>query len=320
MLQQTTVAAVQGYYARFLTRFPVVEDLAAANLQDVLTAWAGLGYYSRARNLHRCAQALVQRGAFPSDIKTLETLPGIGPYTARAIAAIAFNVPVIPVDGNVERVTARLFAIKTPFPAAKKEVATRAQQLNHEELAQNRAADYAQALFDLGATICTPRRPECTICPWMSDCAAYQTGSPEMLPIKAPKKKRPLLHGTAIVLRGPENTILLRRRPTRGLLASMIELPGRQWSSCEADGMEATPATTLRQDAAFLGRVRHIFTHRELYLDVYSQSVEHWAIKDLQLLSDDLSGDVFICDIRLVRMQALASLTKKCLALAGIDI
>jgi len=176
MLQQTTVTAVIPYYERFTTRFPTVHALAAASLDDVLAAWAGLGYYARARNLHACARAVVAAGGFPRDAAGLRALPGIGAYTATAIGAIAFDTPGVPVDGNVERVVARLFAVTDPMPAAKPALRRLAEQLGTDPAATARPSDFAQALFDLGATVCTPAAPTCALCPWMRDCAARRQG------------------------------------------------------------------------------------------------------------------------------------------------
>ena len=220
MLQQTTVAAVQPYFARFLARFPTVAALASAPEQDVMQAWAGLGYYARARNLHRCAQAVDAAGGFPSHAAALRLLPGIGPYTATAIAAIAFDQPGIPIDGNVERVLSRLNAIETPLPQAKAAIALAAAGLANTVSAQARPSDTAQALFDLGATICTPARPVCALCPWREPCAARARGLQSVLPRKAAKPPRPVRHGAQFYLEDAAGHILLRRRPPRGLLGA----------------------------------------------------------------------------------------------------
>ncbi len=185
MLQQTTVKTVGPYFARFTARWPDVDALAAAPLDDVLRLWAGLGYYARARNLHACARAVVERGGFPRTEAELTTLPGIGRYTAAAIAAIAFDEHAVPVDGNVERVVTRLFAIEDELPAAKPEIQRLAQAL----MPNARTGDFAQALMDLGATICTPVKPACVLCPWTDDCAARRRGDPQSFPRKAPKRE-----------------------------------------------------------------------------------------------------------------------------------
>ena len=191
MLQQTSVTAVMPYYRRFLALFPNVGELAAAPEQLVLQAWAGLGYYARARNLHACAKAVAALPGFPTDAAKLRALPGIGTYTAAAIAAIAFGQPLVPVDGNVERVTSRLFAIAAPLPAGRSRIADAAATLNREPAARARASDFAQALFDLGATICTPRNPACAICPWMAACAGRQKGNAAFHPATPSNPQRP---------------------------------------------------------------------------------------------------------------------------------
>ena len=223
MLQQTTVAAVRGYYIKFLSRWPTVNDLAKASQEDVLRAWAGLGYYARARNLHACAIQVASEwgGKFPDTVEALRTLPGIGPYTAAAIAAIAFDRPHAAVDGNVERVMSRLYAIETPLPEAKTVIGEKAQAL----VPNRRAGDFAQALMDLGATVCTPRTANCTICPWTDECVGRQSGIAESLPRKLPKAKIPSRVGIAFWVEGGDGRILLRRRPQKGLLGGMVEIP-----------------------------------------------------------------------------------------------
>ena len=195
MLQQTTVAAVGPYYDRFLLRFPSLQTLAAAPTEAVMEAWAGLGYYARARNLHACAKAVAALGAFPRDVAGLRALPGIGAYTAAAVASIAFGVPVVPVDGNVERVVSRLFGIETPLPQAKVAIAAASARLGDDPEARRRPPDFTQALFDLGATICTPRNPACALCPWRPACVACAGGQPDRLPVKPPRRVRPLRYG-----------------------------------------------------------------------------------------------------------------------------
>ena len=211
MLQQTTVKTVAPYYAKFLARWPTVEALAAASLDDVLRAWAGLGYYARARNLHACARAVVERhgGKFPASLEALRALPGIGDYTAAAVAAIAFDAPAVPVDGNVERVVTRLFAVEDALPAAKPEIKRLAASL----LPARRAGDFAQALMDLGATICSPKRPACALCPWNKSCLAFERGDQETFPRKARKREGRLRRGAAY--RGSA-----RRRPRAAAHAS----------------------------------------------------------------------------------------------------
>ncbi len=229
MLQQTTVKAVAPYFLRFVERWPTIGDLAAADERDIMAAWAGLGYYSRARKLIECARAVAARpgAAFPETAAALAKLPGIGAYTSAAIAAIAFDAPVAVVDGNVERVIARLFAIETPFPAAKPQIKEKLQPLVPKE----RAGEFAEALMDLGATLCTPRKPACALCPFAEECVARARGLEAVLPLKAPKKPRPTRYGTAFVARRADGAILLRRRPPVGLLGGMSEVPGTEWGA-----------------------------------------------------------------------------------------
>jgi A/G-specific adenine glycosylase len=258
MLQQTTVAAVKDYFHRFTTRWPTVAALAAAEDAAVMGEWAGLGYYARARNLLKCARAVVadHGGRFPEAREALLTLPGIGPYTASAIAAIAFDEPATVVDGNVERVMSRLFHVETPLPAAKAELTAFAARLTPTE----RAGDYAQAVMDLGATICTPRSPACGICPWVHACAARAAGVQAGLPRKSPKAEKPLRRGT-VWLGHRDGAILLERRPERGLLGGMLGLPGDGWDGAGGPA----PAEADWQE---VGEVRHTFTHFHLILRV----------------------------------------------------
>jgi len=253
MLQQTTVAAVAPYYERFLARFPDVAALAAAPDEAVMQAWAGLGYYARARNLHACAKAVAAAGGFPRTLEGLRALPGIGPYTAAAVGAIAFGIPVVPIDGNVERVVARAFAIGEPLPAAKPAIAAGAALLGEDAAARARPSDFAQALFDLGATICTPRSPACGICPWLGHCAAQAQGIAAALPKRAKKPERPRRTGLVYVLIDEAGEVLLIRRPPRGLLGGMLALP------------EEPPAEAAWVDA---GAIEHVFTHFALTLNV----------------------------------------------------
>jgi A/G-specific adenine glycosylase len=253
MLQQTVVATVRPYYAKFLAAYPRIEDLAAASVEEVCGHWAGLGYYARARNLHKCAQAVAVLGAFPRTIEGLRELPGIGPYTANAIGAIAFGFPLLPVDGNIERVAARIFAIETPIPAGKVEIAAAAQVFMQDKAAQAAPGDFAQALFDLGATICTPKSPDCGSCPWKAHCRAHALGIAASLPVRAKKAERPHRTGTAYVLMDGSENVLLIRRPPRGLLGGMLALP-------------ETPPVPARWRAA--GSIEHVFTHFSLTLNV----------------------------------------------------
>jgi A/G-specific adenine glycosylase len=275
MLQQTTVKAVAPYYARFLSLWPTVERLAAADLDDVLKAWAGLGYYARARNLHACARAVVDRhaGIFPDDLVALRDLPGIGDYTAAAVAAIAFDRPAVPVDGNVERVITRLFAVEQALPAAKPRIKEMALSL----LPPRRSGDFAQALMDLGATLCSPKRPACALCPWNDACAAYARGDPETFPRKMPKREGKLRRGAAFVALRADGRILLRKRPDKGLLASMTEVPGSDWTQ-EFDETQALHSAPRLQGAKWRrvpGEVHHVFTHFRLTLAVFVSKVPH---------------------------------------------
>jgi A/G-specific adenine glycosylase len=267
MLQQTTVAAVAPYFARFLKRWPTVEALAAAPRDAVLGAWAGLGYYSRARNLHSAAQRLAAEG-FPDTEAGWRSLPGVGAYTAAAIAAIAFDQATNVVDGNVERVMARLYAVETPLPEAKAEVRALAGAL----VTDKRPGDWAQALMDLGATICTPKSPKCLICPWRGACAAFTSGAPDTYPRRAAKAERPQRHGVAYRMeRGDQ--IWLVRRPDKGLLGGMAGLPTTDWRNkkwTRAEALKHAPASGAWKKA---GQVRHVFTHFALALDVYAAEV-----------------------------------------------
>ncbi|CAH0232855.1 Adenine DNA glycosylase [Roseomonas sp. CECT 9278] len=274
MLQQTTVAAVGPRYARFLARFPTVGALAAADWAAVAEEWAGLGYYARARNLHACAKAVAAAGGFPCSSAGLAALPGIGPYTAAAVAAIAFDAPVVAVDGNVERVVARLHAIEDPLPAAKPRLTALAAGFMEDPAARARPGDFLQALFDLGATICTPRNPACALCPWQAGCAAHGAGIAPTLPRKAPKRARPLRHGAHFLLRDAAGRVLLRRRPAEGLLGGMLEVPGTPWRDMPWD----TPDALLHAPAAapwrrLPGLARHGFTHFELEMVLFTATL-----------------------------------------------
>lgn len=273
MLQQTTVATVGPYFERFLARWPTVEALAAASLDEVLTAWAGLGYYARARNLHACARRLVadHGGHFPRSESALQALPGIGRYTAAAIAAIAFGERAAPVDGNVERVLARLDAVDTPLPQAKAALTRRADALVPAE----RAGDHAQALMDLGATICTPRRPRCLLCPWSDDCQAHARGEEEAFPRRGAKKDKPLRCGIAFWLERTDGAVLFRRRPEEGLLGGLWEIPSTPWADRAPPRAQAERAAPARGPwQALQGCVRHSFTHFDLELEVWRASAK----------------------------------------------
>jgi A/G-specific adenine glycosylase len=273
MLQQTTVATVAPYFARFVSRWPNVKALAAASLAEVLREWQGLGYYARARNLHACARAVADRhgGEFPSDPAVLRELPGIGGYTAAAIAAIAFDRPVAAVDGNVERVLARLYGVGEPLPAAK----PRLNQLAAALVPSCRAGDFAQAVMDLGATICTPRRPRCVLCPWRAACRAARDGSAAMLPAHAEKPVRPTRYGVAFWVTRSDGAILLRQRRPRGLLGGMTEIPSTRWRA-EPWSLDeaAAEAPVAARWTPLPGTVRHGFTHFALELAILAGHID----------------------------------------------
>ncbi|MYM55507.1 A/G-specific adenine glycosylase [Rhodobacteraceae bacterium GS-10] len=262
MLQQTTVAAVRDYFHRFTARWPTVADLAAAADEDVMGEWAGLGYYARARNLLKCARAVVadHGGVFPATREGLLSLPGIGPYTASAISAIAYDLPETVVDGNVERVMARLHDLHVPLPTAKPELTEMAARLTPDA----RPGDYAQAVMDLGATICTPKSPACGICPWRDPCVARSNGTAPELPKKLPKKPKPIRLGIAYVGRRADGAFLLQRRPDKGLLGGMLGWPGSDWA--ETVPQDTPPVAAQWRDAG--AEARHTFTHFHLRLAI----------------------------------------------------
>jgi A/G-specific adenine glycosylase len=304
MLQQTTVAAVIPYYERFVSRFPTVQALAAASLDSVLSAWAGLGYYARARNLHACAQVVAASGGFPADLAGLQALPGIGAYTAAAIGAIAFGLPAVPVDGNVERVAARIFAIDHPMPAAKPAIRQAAARLGADPAARARPSDFAQALFDLGASVCTPAAPGCAVCPWIASCAARRQGIQASLPRKAPKKDRPVRYGVHFWLTDDRRTVLLRTRPYKGLLGGMTELPGTPWRETPWTIAEALTAAPMQLDWRAVGQVRHGFTHFELIIDVLAAHVPR------------VDAEGFTHAVDALDAAALPSVMRKCVRIA----
>lgn len=258
MLQQTTVAAVRDYFLRFTKLWPDVFALAAAKDEDVMAEWAGLGYYARARNLLKCAREVAARGGFPKNYAGLLELPGIGPYTAAAVASIAFNEAATVVDGNVERVISRMFHIETPLPLSRPEISTLAANLTPKE----RPGDYAQAVMDLGATICTPKSPACAICPWIEPCQSRALGDQASLPRKVPKPDKPTRQGQIWALLTPQGWLVERRAP-KGLLGGMIGLPGDDWDGKGGDA----PADLPWQE---IGEIRHTFTHFHLVLRVYT--------------------------------------------------
>ncbi|MFG1303613.1 A/G-specific adenine glycosylase [Xanthobacter autotrophicus] len=311
MLQQTTVKAVGPYFGAFLARWPSVSHLAAAPLEEVLSAWAGLGYYARARNLHACAKAVVDRhgGRFPDAEAALLDLPGIGPYTAAAIAAIAFDRPASPVDGNIERVISRLYAIGEPLPGAKGAIKARAAALTPSA----RPGDFAQAMMDLGATICTPKSPACSLCPWMEPCVARAEGDAARYPVKAPKGEKPRREGAAFLAVRADGAVLLRTRPDKGLLAKMTEVPSTPWDSragAKAPARAEDHAPFPTRWRALPGAVEHVFTHFALTLKVHRA--------DLPAATPAPEGHRWVRPEGFGR-EALPSLMRKVLAHGGVE-
>ena len=265
MLQQTTVAAVKAYFNRFKMRWPTVEDLANADDDEVLGEWAGLGYYARARNLLKCARQVVARGGFPESEAELRSLPGVGPYTAAAVASIAFDEPAPVMDGNVERVMSRFYAINDPLPGSK----PRLYELAAGNTPSSRSGDYAQAVMDLGATVCTPKKPSCMICPVQGSCQGYAQGEVETLPRKTPKAPKPTRYGHIYVARRADGAILIEKRPERGLLGGMSGFPGTIWSEDLPEQREPMPALWQTHQEP----VTHVFTHFRLSLTVHAAHV-----------------------------------------------
>ena len=280
MLQQTTVTAVKPYFEAFLARWPTVEALANAPNGDVMAAWAGLGYYARARNLHKCAAVVAEAGGvFPDNEAALLELPGVGPYTAAAIAAIAFDQKATVVDGNVERVMARLFAVTEPLPASKPTLKAHAATLTPDK----RAGDYAQAVMDLGATICTPTSPKCMLCPWAEHCQGRIAGIAETLPRKTPKAASPQKYGVAFWMERRDGGVFLQRRPAKGLLGGMMEIPSTPWRGKTWDTAEAIKAAPVKADwRALDGAVVHVFTHFRLDLKVLTARLGAKAAESLE--------------------------------------
>ncbi len=267
MLQQTTVPAVIPYFLKFAEKWPGVEDLAAADQQDVLNEWAGLGYYARARNLHKCAQAIVKEhdGHFPDCENALLKLPGVGPYTAAAISAIAFNNPANVVDGNVERVMSRIFKVEKALPDCKPDLKSFAGLLADGE--ERRPGDYAQSLMDLGAGICTPKSPKCLLCPASDFCGAFAVGDPERYPVRKAKQAKPVRHGNVYFIQNSKDEFLLERRAEKGLLGGMTGFPTTSWEPSQ----KTQHLSYIRGDIKKMRgvQVRHIFTHFELRLNAY---------------------------------------------------
>ncbi|HYH21966.1 MAG TPA: A/G-specific adenine glycosylase [Azospirillum sp.] len=308
MLQQTTVPAAAPYFLAFTGRWPTVEDLATASLDEVLVAWAGLGYYARARNLHKCARVVAQEhgGRFPETEAALLELPGVGAYTAAAIAAIAFDRPATVVDGNVERVIARVFAVEEPLPGAKTKLRALAATLTPRQ----RPGDYAQAMMDLGSGVCTPRKPKCMLCPLAEACEARAAGIQERLPRKSAKADKPTRRGVAYWLINPDGAVLLRRRAEDGLLGGMTEVPSTGWTEGAApDARAVERAAPLPAPwRALPGVVRHTFSHFHLELGVIAaRAGEDWARADgIWVPLDQLGGQALPSVMRKVVRHALA--------------
>ena len=287
LLQQTTAQAVTPYYQAFIAKWPSVEDLAAAPIEDVMSAFAGLGYYSRARNLHACAKEIARRGGtFPGEEAELRALPGVGAYTAAAVAAIAFGRQTTPVDGNIARVLARLLALEKPIPRARAELATAARAL----APSRRAGDFAQALMDIGATLCRPRNPACSLCPLAEDCAAFQTGVPEVYPRRTEAKARPRRQGVVFFARRSDGAFLARRRPPHGLLASTLELPGTLWTAEGLGEVVQGAAPVVAHWRRLPGEVEQVFTHFALRLTVYAAEFEGGAPAGCSWVGSDAVG------------------------------
>ncbi|MGO9422149.1 A/G-specific adenine glycosylase [Roseiarcus sp.] len=271
LLQQTTVQAVSPYYRAFIEKWPTVEDLASAPIEAVISAFAGLGYYSRARNLHACAREIARRGGrFPSDEAVLRALPGVGAYTAAAIAAIAFDRQAAPVDGNIARILARLMRLETPIMESRNVIASAAKAL----APSRRAGDFAQALMDIGATLCRPRNPDCSACPLRPDCAASGSGAPEAYPRKGAAKAKPRRMGAVFFAHRRDGAFLARRRPPKGLLAATVELPGTPWTGDGPGGSWAEGAPIAARWRRLPGAVEQVFTHFALSLEVYAAPYE----------------------------------------------
>jgi len=280
MLQQTTVVTVGPYFVKFIGKWPRVEDLAAANQDEVLAAWAGLGYYARARNLHKCAQAVASDfgGAFPDEEEVLLRLPGIGPYTAAAIASIAFDRPAVAVDGNVERVVSRFLGIEEPLPLSKPAIKAGAAALAARN---DRPGDFTQAFMELGATVCMPRKPKCGLCPWQNQCTARKAGNAEELPRKMPKQEKPKRFGKVFFIRNNKGEVLIQKRLEKGLYQGMYQLPTTDWVSSrrQASGLPAPPG--LQKAADKQVTVRHSFTHFDLELEIWEGTAPDSAVRKL---------------------------------------
>ncbi|RWC32731.1 A/G-specific adenine glycosylase [Mesorhizobium sp.] len=308
MLQQTTVEAVKAYFRIFVEKWPDVEALAAAPTEDVMKAWAGLGYYSRARNLKACADLVAQRGGrFPDTETGLRELPGIGAYTSAAITAIAFDRPAAVVDGNVERVISRLFSIATPLGEAKPEIRAHVERM----VPGTRSGDFAQAMMDLGATICTPRRPRCMLCPLREDCDAVVSGDPEHFPVRLPKADKPQRRGAAFIAVRADGAILLRKRAEKGLLGGMTEVPTTGWTA-RIDGATTEAAAPFPADWRYAGRIAHVFTHFALELEVFHAHIKGDApAGHFWSLAHEISGEALPTVMKKAIEAAIPGATKK---------
>ncbi len=315
MLQQTTVVTVIPYFNKFLQRWPTVEALAASSLDDVLTQWAGLGYYARARNLHKCAQCIVNdyNGIFPAQEKELLNLPGIGAYTSAAIASIAFGQRAVVVDGNVERVVSRLFQVEKPLPESKPLLRQKADELTPDD----RAGDYAQAMMDLGARICTARAPLCLLCPVSEHCEAMASGVAADLPRRKKKAVKPRRIGACFMVVSDDGYVLLRRRPDKGLLAKMAEVPGTEWL------VKKRPARLLKAESPLNtdwvleeGEVQHIFTHFHLTLQVYTARIPKKK-SEIAVIQPEEGQALYWVHLDDLAQQPLPSVMQKVLALGG---
>ncbi|MFD1987629.1 A/G-specific adenine glycosylase [Mesorhizobium newzealandense] len=308
MLQQTTVEAVKAYFRVFVEKWPDVEALAAAPTEDVMKAWAGLGYYSRARNLKACADLVARRGGrFPDTETALRELPGIGAYTSAAITAIAFDRPAAVVDGNVERVISRLFSITAPLSEAKAEIRAHVERM----VPGTRPGDFAQAMMDLGATICTPRRPRCMLCPLREGCSAVVSGDPEHFPVRLPKAEKPLRRGAAFVAVRGDGAILLRKRAEKGLLGGMTEVPTTAWTA-RIDGATTPSAAPFPGNWKLTGRIAHVFTHFALELDVFLAATNgETPAGHFWSLPSDISGEALPTVMKKAIEAAIPGATKK---------
>ncbi len=304
MLQQTTVATVGPYFEKFIAKWPSIKDLAASNLEDVMKAWAGLGYYSRARNLKACADKIANQydGNFPHSAEELQKLPGIGPYTSAAIAAIAFGERTVVVDGNIERVSTRHTANSTPLPQAKDDCRAFMEEVTPED----RPGDFVQAMMDLGATICTPRKPTCSLCPINHDCQAHIQQIVEQFPVKAAKKPKPTRIGAAFVAQRPDGAIWLTKRPNKGLLGGMSVVPTTDWTASQ-NGATGNAAAPSDGDWIPHGTIRHTFTHFHLELEVWSAHI------------DQLPGDGWWSLRHQVGGEALPTVMKKVISAVADD-